>query len=233
MTTPLVRLHPGPPAETTVAEAYAGARSRHAGRPWLALCMVASIDGATALGGRSGGLGNATDRAVLGTLRAAADVVLVGAGTAAGEGYGAPRSPGLRIGVVTNSGRVDTTTELFASGAGFVVAPHGVTIAGRDTVEVLRAGDGRVDLAAAVGALDQIVPGVAFVSAEGGPHLNAGLLDADLVDEVAVTTSPRLVGGASSRLTAGGDECDRRFDLAHLLIDADQFLFARWVRAST
>lgn len=225
---PLVRLHPGPPTETTVAEAYAVERPIADGRPWVALCMVASIDGATAVDGRSGALGNTTDRAVLTAMRMAADVVLVGAGTATGEGYGAPRSRRLRIGVVTNSGRVDTGTELFTSGAGFVVAPHGVTIGG--DVDVLRAGDGRVDLSVAVRSLHRLVPNVTFVSAEGGPHLNAALLDADLVDEVTVTTSPRLIGGPSARLTTGGAEHDRRFDLAHLLLDADRFVFARWVR---
>jgi riboflavin biosynthesis pyrimidine reductase len=57
------------------------------------------------------------------------------------------------------------------------------------------------------------------------------LLDADLVDEVSVTTSPRLVGGPSGRLAMGGAEVDRRFELAHLLLDAEHFVFSRWVRA--
>ncbi len=69
--------------------------------------MIASLDGAVAVDGTSGALGNANDREVLLTLRDLADVVLVGAGTASGEGYGPPRKPGLRIGVVTNSGQVD------------------------------------------------------------------------------------------------------------------------------
>lgn len=228
---PLVRLHPAPGGPTTVAGEYAISRPRGpGGRPWLALCMVASIDGATAVAGRSGGLGNATDRAVLTAMRAAADVVLVGAGTAAGEGYGAPSKPGLRIGVVTNSGRVDASSELFTSGAGFVVAPEAATVPA--DVDVVRAGATAVDLAVAVDRVREVVPAVSFVSAEGGPRLNASLLDADLVDEVSVTTSPRLAGGASGRLAVGAAEHDRRFELAHLLLDADQFLFARWVRAT-
>lgn len=222
------RLHPAPPGPTTVAEAYGVTRSSSADRPWIALCMVASVDGATAIAGRSGALGNRTDRAVLSAMRAAADVVIVGAGTASGEGYGAPRKHGLRIGVVTNTGRVDPDTELFTSGSGFVIAPDAADVP--DGVETLRAGSSRVDLACAVAELGTIVPGVAFVSVEGGPRLNGTLFDADLVDEVSVTTSPNLVGGASARLTVGATEHARGFELAHLLMDAEQFLFARWVR---
>ncbi len=108
----LRRLHPSPAGPTTPAEAYRGERPvappRPPGpRPWVGLCMIASLDGAVAVDGTSGALGNANDREVLLTLRDLADVVLVGAGTARGEGYGPPRTPGLRIGVVTNSGHVD------------------------------------------------------------------------------------------------------------------------------
>ena len=228
----LVRLHPAPAGPTTVAEAYGLTRPPGPGaRPWLALCMIASIDGATAVDGRSGRLGNATDRAVLLAMRAAADVVIVGAATAAGEGYRAPSKPGLRIGVVTNSGHVDATGELFSSGAGFVIAPEAAPLP--PGIDVVRAGTATVDLRAALGRLGQVAPEVRFVSAEGGPRLNGALLDADLVDEVAVTTSPRLVGGASQRLAAGAREHDRRFELAHLLLDTEQFVFARWVRAAT
>jgi riboflavin biosynthesis pyrimidine reductase len=229
-TAPLLRLHPGPAEPTTVADHYLRVDRPHpTRRPWVGVCMIASIDGATAISGRSGGLGNATDREVLLTMRAAADVVLVGAGTAAGEGYRAPGQLGLRIGVVTNSGRVDTTRDLFTSGAGFLVAPDSAPVPGG--VEVLRVGAQRVDLGEALARLDEIVPGAVFVSVEGGPQLNAALLDADLVDEVSVTTSPRLVGGPSGRLATGGTEVDRRFELAHLLLDAEHFVFSRWVRS--
>ena len=78
-------------------------------------------------------------------LRSLADVIVVGAGTARGEGYGPPSKPGQRIGVVTNSGRVDLTTALFASGAGFLIAPVTAPI-DESACDVLRAGDERVDL---------------------------------------------------------------------------------------
>lgn len=228
---PLTRLAPAPAGPTTVDDAYAVDRPAPGRRPWVTVCMIASVDGATAVAGRSGGLGNATDRAVLGAMRRAADVVLVGAGTAAAEGYGPPRKAGQRIGVVTRSGRLDPDAELFRSGAGFAIAPRTTPVPAG--IEVLRAGTDSVDLAAALAGLHRVVPGVAVVSAEGGATFNGALLDADLVDEVTVTIAPLLAGGASSRLVRGAQERLRHLHLAHLLMDAEDFLFARYVRSAT
>ena len=114
------RVVPEPAGPTTVAEAYDVARPADTGRPWLNVCMVATLDGSVTVDGRSGGLGNENDRRVLSTLRSLADVVIVGATTAVGEGYGPPKRTGLRIGVVTTRGRVDPRSPLFTSGAGFV-----------------------------------------------------------------------------------------------------------------
>jgi len=234
MASQLRRLSPEPATDTTPREAYAAprpAQSSSAGiRPWVSLCMIASLDGAIVVDGRSGPLGNATDREVLLSLREFADVVLVGAGTARGEGYGPPGKPGLRVGVVTNSGRVDLARPLFTSGAGFVIAPESADI---DTtaVDVLRAGTDQVDLALALVRLASIVPDVRVVQAEGGPTLNAGLLAVDAVDELDLTISPRLVGGDSPRVVHGAPAVDARFELAHLLADAEGFVFGRWVRA--
>src|SRR5689334_16699529 len=65
---------------------------------WLRANMVMSLDGAATVDGRSGGLSNEADRQVFAMLRAHADVILVGAGTARAEGYGPvrPESEGLR-----------------------------------------------------------------------------------------------------------------------------------------
>src|SRR5246127_3156725 len=49
--------------------------------------MVGSLDGAAAVDGLSGGLSSPGDRRVFWALRALADVILVGAGTARAEGY--------------------------------------------------------------------------------------------------------------------------------------------------
>jgi riboflavin biosynthesis pyrimidine reductase len=116
------RLYPSPAAAISLLEAYDVVRPRPAHRPWVGLCMVASVDGSTAIDGSSGGLSNPADVELLLTLRDLSDVVIVGAGTARGEGYGVPRKPSLRIGVVSRNGAMDYSTPLFTSGRGFMIA---------------------------------------------------------------------------------------------------------------
>lgn len=226
---PLRRLHPLPSEPTTVAAAYDVDRTPPAGRPWVGLCMVASLDGSVSIEGTSGGLGNANDLDVLLTLRDLSDITLVGARTVRGEGYGPPRRPGKRIGVVTNSGRVDLDTALFTSGAGFLIAPEAAAV-DQSRVQVLVAGEFEVDLPGAIRRLGEVVTSVRYVHAEGGPMLNGALLEHDLIDELDLSISPRLVGGQGPRLTSAAPEIERRFELAHLLADDDGFVFSRWVR---
>lgn len=223
------RLLPTPSCDLDVTTAYPGPLGAHADRPWVSLCMVTSIDGSTVVDGRSGGLSSETDGAVLGRLRAIADVIVVGSGTARGEGYGPPKKPGQRIGVVTGSGSVDVTTELFTSGAGFVITSE-TTPVDEGAVDVVRAGRDDVDLAAAFGLLDAVVPGVRHVHAEGGATLNGALAAADLLDELDITTSPLVVGGEGPRLVATSTDLEHRFELEQLAVDEDGFLFSRWSR---
>jgi riboflavin biosynthesis pyrimidine reductase len=220
------RLLPHPADDVSVEDAYGTPHPLGPGeRPFIALCMVSSLDGSTALRGVSGSLSSDTDRAVLATLRRTADIIVVGAGTVRAEGYGPPRKPGQRLGVVTSSGRVDTSTELFTSGAGFLIMPEDAPDVG---VESVRAGTGELDLAAALGKL----PGSPrSVQAEGGPALNGRLFAAGLIDELNVTTAPLVAGGDGARLAARAPELGQRFAL-HELYEDDGFLFARWRRAA-
>lgn len=230
-TTPtLRRLLPTPAERTTVGEAYDVVRPAPAGRPWMNLCMVSSLDGAVAIDGSSGGLGNPNDREVLVTLRRLADVVLVGAGTAMGEGYGPPSKTGQRIAVATNSGRVDLDRPLFESGAGFLIAPESADI-DEARVDVLRAGRDRLDVALAVTRLGEISGrDVHLVQAEGGPTLNGALWEAGLVDELDLTISPLVAGGDAPRIVSGAKQMTQRLELAHLLADDDGYVFGRWLR---
>ena len=141
------------------------------------------------------------------TLRRIADLIIVGAGTVRAEGYGAAEEAGpadRRRQPQRQRRPVDLP--LFASGAGFLIVPED---APGTPIETVRAGDGEVDLAAAL----QRLPGdPRFVQAEGGPSLNGALAAADLVDEINLTTSPLVVGGdrlAGDRRTR--PELDRRF----------------------
>ncbi len=200
-------------------------------RPRIAVCMVSSLDGSIAVAGRSGGLSNPNDAEVLRTLRRHADVVIVGAGTVRDESYGAPVRADQRVGVVTMSGDVDVAGPLFANGNGFLICPTDTDAPrGVEVLSVARHGTG-IDITEAVTRLADISgDGIAQVLCEGGARLNGALLEADLVDELNLTVSPLLIGGAGPRLSATDSEVMQRFELAQLIVDADSMVFSRWTR---
>lgn len=222
----LRRLHPEPAADVHIADAYGDPdRSPPPGRPWVMITMVASVDGATTMNGASGPLGNASDTAVLSATRAAADLVVVGAGTVRAERYGPPKTPGQRVGVVTSGGSLDMSGPLFSSGAGFLIMPESGP---HLDVPTLRVGDASVDAAAMLSRVHELVGRpVGVVQVEGGPTLNGWLVDAGCVDEFNLTLAPRIAGGAGPRAVVGaGTSAD--LDLAHLLVDDGGFVFSRW-----
>ena len=184
--------------------------------------MITTPDGAIDVDGRSGPLGGPADTTRLLDLRRRAAVVLVGAGTAKGEGYGAPSRTDLRIGVVTRSCTLDFTAPLYTSGAGFVVT----TLDAPDVpVDSVRAGTGTIDFADVISRLPH-----GLVHVEGGPMLNAALFDADLVDAVNLTFSPRLVGARGPGISQAPHAL-RRFTLVDIR-QVDDFAFARYERTN-
>jgi riboflavin biosynthesis pyrimidine reductase len=92
------RLLPTPGDDVDLFEAYTPAGTfAGAGRPWVRVNMISSLDGAIAVRGRSGTLGGPPDRRLFMVLRSLADVIVVGAGTMRTEGYGpAHLDDGLR-----------------------------------------------------------------------------------------------------------------------------------------
>lgn len=243
------QLLPEPCDDVVLTQVYGGPRDRPTGRPWLLLDMVTSLDGATSLAGRSGGLGGPADRQVFHTLRSLADVILVGAGTVRAEGYGPVRiaeaiqearvlrgqSPVPRLAVVSRRLDLDLRSELFTASTPppLVVTCPGAPTSRRVEVagaaDLLLAGqDSDVDLVSALRSLGEL--GAELVVCEGGPMLNGQLLAADLVDEVCLTLAPSVVGGTSSRVGYGSElPSPHRFDLAGLLEDHGE-LFVRAVR---
>ena len=193
--------------------------------PWLALCLVASVDGSVTLGDVSGGLGGPADLRALARVRDACDVILVGAGTVRDESYPpypggearqqqrlakglAPRPP---IAMVTRTGRLPDGHPLVADPQ----RPPIVMVAGADEATArsalastpagpgmrwIVAGDDTLDWR---GALDGLAAlGLPRISCEGGPGINGALLEAGLIDEVFLTLAPALVGGEGLRLTS-------------------------------
>jgi len=214
----------------------------------LRMDFVASPDGSIAVDGRSAGLGSPGDQRVFRTLRALADVVLVGAGTATTEGY-RPVDPGspvgrlraaidrpaqLPIAVVTRRASLDPSSALARAGSTLVV-----TCAAADTgrraalaaagATVLVCGDDDVDLPAAVTALAE--RGLEQVTCEGGPQLLHAALTAGVVDELDLTIAPALVG-AALRLLPEGLASPVGLELRQVL-EEDGVLFTRYRVADT
>jgi riboflavin biosynthesis pyrimidine reductase len=216
-------------------------------RPWVMANMVESVDGAYAVKGRSGGLGTPGDKLVFHSLRALADVVLVGAGTARAENYRRPtavaaaaairaargQAPAPRLVLVSRSGRIPPD-QRFLDGDGEdpllvhsqeldpATLPHGV-----EPLEC-SAADGGVDLVTLLRRLRDA--GVRWVLCEGGPGLLGQLHRSDLVDELFVTISPSMVGGDDVGMLGPGPPLQRHRRLHRLWLDPDDALLATYRR---
>ena len=184
--------------------------------------MITTPDGAIDVNGRSQPLGGPADQKRLISLRGLSSVVIVGAGTMRTENYGVPSKPGLRIGVVTLSCNLDFTSPLFTSGSGFIIT---TADAPEVPVDSIRAGEGSIDFAAVLAHLPE-----GMIHVEGGPQLNAALLEADVVDAINLTWSPRLVGSRGPSISQAPHAL-RNFSLASLTTQ-EEFVFARYERKS-
>jgi diaminohydroxyphosphoribosylaminopyrimidine deaminase/5-amino-6-(5-phosphoribosylamino)uracil reductase len=198
--------------EDEAAEINAGFFLRVAeGRPLITLKLASSLDGRIAThSGESKWITGDAARAAAHLLRAETDVIMVGSGTALHDDPDltcrlpgmAERSP-VRV-VVDGRLRLPLTSRLVATANDvptWVITlehnessrRHAFEDAGVDLIEVAPGLDGSIDLDLAMGALGD--SGVTRVLVEGGAHLAAALLRADLVDRLVWFRAPRMIGG--------------------------------------
>lgn len=192
-------------------------------RPYTVMNTVTTVDGKVALLGRATGVGSEYDRLLMKRLRAAAEGVMVGAGTLRAEEIEFRFPPELLAGrrarglaeplvvvVVTAGGALPRQRRLFANPSPAVV-PVVLTTEDADVTalvetpaapRVLRAGQNEVDLFAGVAALFRDY-GVRRLVLEGGPRLNQSMLSRGLVDEVFHTLAPKLLGGSAPTMLEG------------------------------
>ncbi|HEY8081943.1 MAG TPA: dihydrofolate reductase family protein [Solirubrobacterales bacterium] len=234
-------------SETTVGQqldSYRPWECAHEDRPYLAMNFVATVDGRATIGGVSGPIGSDADTAMLVGLRTRFDAVMIGAGTMRAERYGRPvadqavRESRERSGLppdplmVIVSGRLDLPWDapLFTEGAGQVLVFTASEVEPPDTATSLRVvhHEDDVDLIAALRHLRH-EHGVRAVLCEGGPHLFAELQGLGLVDELFLTTAPKLAGGGAPRILEGELPAAGELELAWLL-EQDGELFARYRR---
>lgn len=179
-----------------LAEAY-----RWPTAPTVRANFIATLDGTvTGPDGRSGSLGTPADRMVFELLRRTCDVIVVGAGTARVEEYGAPPR-GTPLVVVSRRGILP---ERLWQSRDVVLATS--SLAGRELERARRAlgddqvwvlGESDVD---AVLLRDRLLErGHTRILHEGGPVLATQWFRAGCVDELCLTTVPRI-GLAGPRL---------------------------------
>jgi riboflavin-specific deaminase-like protein len=240
----LERLYPDR-GSTTPQEVASGLRlgdRAPADRPYLVVNMVSTLDGKATIEWRTQGLSDDLDRDLFHHLRTQADCVLVGAGTVRAERYGRiikseelrekRRREGLEpdalVVVVTASGNLPADLPLLQEPEQRVV--------------IATASDARIEgVAAQVEYLniDDDLPllmtrlredyGVRSVLGEGGPTLNSHLLAADLVDELFLTLSPKLVGGPAAITIVAGRELVEPADLELVwTLKGGESMFTRW-----
>ncbi len=197
---------------------------------WLRINLISSVNGnAAGDDGTSDGLTSRIDRSILGAIRSLADVVLVGASSVRKEGYFLPKTAPLAI--VTVSGdlsghRIPSDVDV---GRVIVLCPP-------EAVVSLRASLGEAQVTVVVLPGPRLKPvdiiqalrerGYDIIVCEGGPTLAGQLLEAGLVDELCLSTSPRVNGvnlPAFHGLTRSTP-----LHLTQLLVDAESTLYARW-----
>jgi riboflavin biosynthesis pyrimidine reductase len=220
------------------------------GRGWLRTNFVMSLDGSVqGPDGRSGTINTPSDQHVFATQRALADAILVGANTVRLEGYRAVDLEPWQLQIRAQEGLAPYPTLVIISASAdldpMIGTPHEgaggavviITTAGKAPgdleplraagITVLEAEGSTVDLAQIV---DQLAgAGLPRLLCEGGPRLHNDLLAAGVVDEVAVTLAPVVVGGQGLRSTSGAAlPVPSTFSLHHVLYADDGALFASY-----
>ncbi|HET8536261.1 MAG TPA: dihydrofolate reductase family protein [Solirubrobacteraceae bacterium] len=232
--------------EQLTATVPAFARTAADDLPAIAVNMVTSVDGATALGGRVGRLTGPADQLLLRRLREESDAVLVGAATVRAEGYSRLLRDDARERRQRALGSaepllcvVSRDANLGPGAPALRAAPSALIFL---TSEGARLPDAEREVLAiraptgAPGEPVQLRPllarlradhGVKRVTCEGGGTLNAALLAEGAVGELFVAVSPMVARELDSPPLVGGFEGPVDLTLlAHAA--ADDFVFLRY-----
>ena len=219
-------------------------------RPFVYVNMAATVDGKITSADREyPRLTSTHDRETMDRLRAEADAILVGAGTARADNPALHvRSEEMRsyrrsLGKPESLDRVLVSASLdfgrdsrfFADDGGTRIvatvdgAPAERLAALEGRAEVWRLGSERVDLVELLQRLES--RGVERLLVEGGGELNWAFLEQDLIDELYVTIAPCLLGGrdAPTLLEGRGLKMagQTRLKLIDLHREQDE-LYCRW-----
>jgi riboflavin-specific deaminase-like protein len=240
----LKQLHESSEVES-LNELYFSDRREMAGRPWVMINMISSLDGGTAVNGRSSSIGSGDDTSVFRAIRAVPDVILVGAGTVSAEDYRPVTLDDERGALRRAAGRPDTPTLAIVSGR-LSVDPEARVFSDPDhkpllitSTEASPAKLAMIGDAADIAILESLDPGAilghlgaaGIVLIEGGPTLNGGFAKAGLVDEINLSVASVVLGGDSQRIIAGPVVDPALKMRVDRVLHGDRELFIRYTRA--
>ena len=212
------------------------------GRPWVALNMVSTLDGRVTVAGRTGAITNQADYELFHATRERVDAILVGAETIRVESYGRTINSAEGRARREQAGLPGDSIAVVLTRSVSLPADVGLLRAAENTVVVLTpSADGELpESAAEVRYLREVDPAVGLVRlreeygvrslvCEGGPHLNATLLPAGLVDELHIVFAPKVAGGEDPLTVFSGPGIDPPLELElRTLHESGGYLFARY-----
>jgi riboflavin biosynthesis pyrimidine reductase len=200
---------------------------------WVRLNLIGSVSGsATGPDGTSETLTNPVDRTILGVIRSHADVVVVGAASVRAEGYFVPRSGALAVVSRTGNFADHQIKGTAQHGTLIILCPAAAVDTARATIGMAEVTiipvpdiDGSLTAPAIVTALRDA--GYRSIVVEGGPVLATLFVMDNAADELCLTTSPVLNGGAMP-LFGAHEFADHPLTLTQLLVDSGGATYARW-----
>lgn len=180
-------------------------------RPYIAINMVATIDGKIVTGKRGepvDDLGSKTDHLLMRRIEAGMEAVLIGAGAQRStKKLWYPKE--LFRFVATQSGNILYDSRFFtdAPEKAFVVCPNSAKIP--EGYQTVRAGNESIDWKEALKKVRAAL-GIRRLLVEGGSDINAQLLRQEIVDELFLTIAPKVKLGENVPTIAGGDPLPRQ-----------------------
>lgn len=216
----------------------------HSDRPWVMANFVATLDGAAVVDGGSSAINDEDDMRMFGAIRSVPDFIVVGAGTVRAENY---RPVGLdqRRREARLAAGLEEVPHLLVMTRSLALDPAARVFGDpKRRVTVLTGPDAPADRFAALSEVADVVRlngtepvdilhytrMARVVLCEGGPGLMGQFVAAGLVDELALTVAPLLVGGESVRIAHGPPAqppIEMRLDR---IMYGDRMLFLRYLR---
>jgi riboflavin biosynthesis pyrimidine reductase len=233
-----------PRAESPIDIFAADARERitalyYLPRPdWVRINLITSLSGSAAgSDGTSETLSNPADRLILKVIRELSDVVVIGAASVRAEGYFVPKNGALAVVSRTGDFSGHHIRDTGKHGTLLILCPAAAVETARSTiglpgVTIVPVPDVGGSLTSEAILATLRARGYRSIVAEGGPDLATQLVRSGHVNELSLTTSPVLNGGALPVFGARAFATNP-IRMQQMLLDEAGFSYTRWDLAAT